>query len=121
MRDRKRNPEAGGRRHATIDRDPDPGVDVPGEEIRLPPHDPTKGRTIEDPGTRRKKRVDDTAESPAEDDDDVSGEMESAGQDLGLLADEGREATNLEDGTEDEELDWVDHDDDSDKGRGQFD
>ena len=118
MQDRKRNPDAGGRRHATIDREPD----APGEEVRLPPHDPTKGRTIEDPGTRRKKRVDDTVESPVEDDeDDVSGEMESAGQDLGLLAEEGREATNLEDGTEDEELDWIDHDDDTDKGRGQFD
>lgn len=120
MQDRKRNPEAGSRRHATIDRDPDPGLDVPGEEIRLPPHDPTKGRTIEDPRPRRKKRLDDTVEPPAED-DDVSGEMEAAGQDLGLLAEDEREATSLEDVTEDEEADWIDHDDDSDRGRGQFD
>jgi hypothetical protein len=120
MQDRKRNPGSTGRRNATIDRDPDPGLETPGEEIRLPAHDPTKGRTIEEPGPRRRKRVDDTVETPAED-DDVSGEMDAAGQDLGLLAEDEREATNLEDGTEDEEADWIDHDDDTDRGRGQFD
>jgi hypothetical protein len=117
--DRKRNADAAGRRHATIDRDPAP--DEPVEEIRLPAHDPTRGRTIEDPRPRRPKKVDDSVET-IEEDDDNTGEMASAGQDLGFAPDAEREARSVEDsGVEDEEADWIDHDDDSDRGRGQFD
>jgi hypothetical protein len=109
-------------RKTSTDTNPDP--DGPLDEIRLPPHDPVKGRAIDEPGARRKRKVgDDGVDLPEEDDDDT-GEMASAGQDLGLTLDDEREAVSIEDaslrdaGLEDEEADWIDHDDDTDKGRG---
>ena len=115
--DRKKN--QGSRRSATIEHDPDPGLDEPVDELKLPSRNPTKGRTIEDPKPRTPKQADDI-ESP--EDDDTSGEMAAAGQDLGVTVDGEREASSVEDfGVEDEEDDWIDHDDSTDRGRGTLD
>ena len=85
MQDRKRNGE-------------------PVEEIQLPPHSPTKGRSIEDPKPRSKQRADDVENPDAANTDDETGEMASAGQDLGVTVDDERNASSIEDsGAKDEE------------------
>lgn len=61
--------------------------DEPVEEVKLPPRNPTRGRGIEDPNPKRKNRLDDEIDG-ADEDDDATGEMDAAGQDLGLVADE---------------------------------
>lgn len=79
------------RKHAADDRgvsteiSPDP--EAPVEEIRLPPHAPTKGRAIDDPKPRGRKKAGEDPPDLPEEDDDTTGEMASAGQDLGLPAD----------------------------------
>lgn len=104
--------------------DTTPDSDGPLDEIKLPPYAPTEGRRIDDPGSRRKQNADATARGDLlEEDDDKTGEMDSAGQDLGLPTDaEQRVAASTEDsGMEDEESDFIDQDDNTDKGAGQFD
>jgi hypothetical protein len=54
-------------------------------------------------------------------DDDESGEMASAGQDLGVTVDDERDASSVEDvGVDDEDDDWLDldRDDGGHRGRG---
>ena len=64
--------------------------DEPVEEQKLPPRDPVKGRGIDEPNPKRKSRLDEESDGNVED-DDATGEMEAAGQDLGLLPDEEHE------------------------------
>ena len=102
-------------RKASTDTTPDP--DGPLDEIKLPPYAPTKGRKIDDPGPRKKQKAGAAPAEPLEEDDDTTGEMDAAGQDLGLNVDDERHAASVEDGAlEDEEDDWIDHDDDTDRG-----
>jgi hypothetical protein len=70
--------------------------DEPVEEQKLPPRSPTAGRGIEEPNPKRKNRLDDEIDGTDED-DDATGEMDAAGQDVGVVADEeneGRAARN---------------------------
>jgi hypothetical protein len=122
MKDRKRHqPAERTRRAATADHEPDPVDGEPVEEIRLPPRNPQRGRSIEDPNPKRKNQLDNEIDGTDED-DDATGEMESAGQDLGLVVEDVRDASSVEDLiVDDEEADDIDHDDRSDRGRGQFD
>ena len=121
MKDRKRHqPAERNRRAATVDPEPEPVGGEPVEEMRLPPRNPPRGRSIEDPNPKRKNQLDNEIDGTDED-DDATGEMESAGQDLGLAVEDVRDATSVEDLIDDEEADDIDHDDLSDRGRGQFD
>lgn len=120
MKDRKRNSPGASRDGATIDRDTEPDLAEPVEEVKLPPRNPAPGHPIDEPNPKRKNQADDEIDG-VDEDDDATGEMDGAGQDVGLAIEE-RDATSIEDSaTEDEEADWIDHDDATDKGRGQFD
>ena len=114
--DRKRNAPTGADRAGTIDHDPAPLPGDPESELKFPSRNPTRGRAIEDPNPHRKNRADDEIDG-ADEDDDATGEMDAAGQDLGLVADDEREAASIEDAR-------VREDDDGDgeaEARGQFD
>ncbi|MEO6461932.1 MAG: hypothetical protein ABIP29_02560 [Candidatus Eisenbacteria bacterium] len=120
MKDRKRTSPGASRQGATIDRDREPGLAEPGEEAKLPSRNPAPASPADEPNPNRKNQVDDEIDG-VDEDDDATGEMDAAGQDVGLAIEE-RAANSIEDSaTEDEEADWIDHDDDTDKGRGQFD
>ena len=101
MKDRKRHT-------TTIDPGTERNPDDPVEPMRLPSRNPTRGRSIEDPNPNRKNRVDAEIDGTDED-DDATGEMESAGQDLGFAVDE-REAESVEDEASEQE-----------RSEGQFD
>jgi hypothetical protein len=64
--------------------------DEPVEEQNLPPRSPTACRGIEEPNPKRKNRLDDEIDGTDED-DDATGEMDAAGQDVGVVADEENE------------------------------
>lgn len=120
MKDKKRSSPGAGKPGATIDREREPGLEEPVEEERLPGRNPPPPRPIDEPNPKRKNQSDDEIDG-VDEDDDATGEMDAAGQDVGLVIEE-REATSVEDSAlEDEEADWIDHDDATDKGRGQFD
>lgn len=121
MKDRKgKTSKEADRRSATKDRDPDPIPGEPAEEMKLPSRNPAPVRPIEDPNPQRRNQLDSGVDG-VDEDDDATGEMDSAGQDVGLVVEE-RKASSVESsGAADEEADWIDHDDATDKGRGQFD
>ena len=101
MKDRKRHTP-------TIDPGTERSPDDPVEPARLPGRNPTRGRSIEDPNPHRKNKVDSEIDGTDED-DDATGEMESAGQDLGLAVDE-RAGESVED-----------EDADGERNEGQYD